>query len=177
MIYHFRAISNESDDFILDIAIDSKLRFIDLHNFIQEVLKFDTTQITSFFVTDEDWNKEQEITLVDMMEVDGPHVMDAVQIEELITKRKQRLLYAFDLFAERVLFMELTQIDGGTLNHPICTRKDGTPPIQFLDPLELEEIDIENLIENENDDDDFSGMDSGFPEDLPDEDFNPDDYY
>ncbi len=134
MIYHFRVISNESDDFIFEIAIDSKTLFVDLHNYIQSELDFDKSQITSFFLTDEDWNKEIEITLLDMM-VDSEHhkVMDQVMLEDLLTQPKQRLLYTFDIIADRVLFMELIEINQGNLDKPACLRKEGTPPPPFTD--------------------------------------------
>ncbi|TCO07094.1 IS1096 element passenger TnpR family protein [Natronoflexus pectinivorans] len=179
MIYFFRAISNESDDFILDIAIDSKSTFLDLHQFIQQKLNFDPAQMTSFFLTDENWNKEQEITLIDMMEEEGTVlVMDKVRLEDLITDTKQRVLYAFDLFAERVLFMELTNIDGGNLKEPVCTRMEGTPPPQFSE----EGFNFDDALEadaflSDDDMDDIIREGGDFPDDLSDEDFDPDEFY
>lgn len=177
MIYFFRAISNESDDFLIDIAIDSGSRFLDLHNFIQQRLDYDSTQMASFFVTDDEWNKEQEITLIDMMEEEsGCLVMDKVALEDLLRDKKQRLLYAFDLFAERVLFMELTQIDGGSLKQPVCTRQEGTPPPQFLDEdFSLDALEEEEIYNDELDD--FYNTDDEFPDQYSDEDLDPDNYY
>lgn len=134
MIYNFRVISNEVDDFIFEIAIDSKVRFVDLHSFIQKELSFDSSQITSFFITDADWNKEIEITLLDMMEESDWHkVMDQVSLEDLLSQTRQRLLYTFDVFADRVLFMELTAMEEGNLQKPVCLRKEGTPPAAVAD--------------------------------------------
>lgn len=132
MIYHFRVISNEVDDFIFEIAIDSNVLFIDLHTYIQKELGYDSSQITSFFITDDEWNKEIEVTLLDMLGDSEYHrVMDQVRLEDLLTQSKQRLLYAFDLLADRVLFMELAELKKGKLDTPLCLRLEGTPPPQF----------------------------------------------
>src|SRR5690554_1351866 len=93
MIYFFRAISNESDDFLFDLAMGGSATFLDLHQTIQQHLNFDATQMTSFFLTDEDWQKEKELTLLDMSDGGEGAVMDAVKLEDLLTAPKQRLLY------------------------------------------------------------------------------------
>jgi hypothetical protein len=137
MIYHFRVISNEVDDFIFDLAIDSNQLFIDLHTYIQQELGFDPSQLTSFFITDDEWNKEIEITQLDMLgNSDLIRVMDQVKLEELLTQAKQRLLYAFDLLTDRVLFMELTEIKAGSLATCSTLRREGAnPPPVVEDPL------------------------------------------
>jgi hypothetical protein len=178
MIYYFRAITNELDDFVLDIAIDSNALFLDLHLFIQSMLDYDDQQMTSFFITDDEWHKEQEITLIDMMEEQSASlVMDQIKLEDLITDVKQRMLYAFDLFVERVLFMELTHVEQGSLKQPVCTRKTGSPPPQLLEDNFSFDNDISEdpfLADDELDDyfeqDDFDG-------DYPDEEIDPDSYY
>jgi len=150
MIYHFRAISNESDDFIIEIAIDGSSPFVKLHELLQEKLGFDKGQMASFFMTDSEWNKELEITLINMMdEEDGSLVMDKVAIEDMVHETRQRMLYVFDLFSERVLFMELTRVDEGHVKRPTCTRFEGTPPAQLQWP-EAQEPGF--------DDDDFNVM-------------------
>ncbi len=156
MIYHLRALSNESDDFVLDIAIDSQFTFMELHDFIQEKLDYDPSHMASFFTTDEDWNKEHEITLMDMGEGNNcTFCMENTHLSDLLTRQKQRILYTFDLFSERVLFIELAQIDKGKLQFPVCTKLLGTPPAQFLESdfsLDVQEIDNGLLYDDDMDD-------------------------
>lgn len=103
--------------------------------------------------------------------------MDAVKLEDLLTAPKQRLLYAFDLFAERVLFMELTHITEGDLETPRVVRLEGTPPPQFAE----EAFDFE--AEEDFMDDDLYADDLGedfpddFSDDFPDMGEAPEDYY
>ena len=155
MIYHLRALSNESDDFVLDIAIDSQFTFLELHDFIQEKLDYDPSHMASFFTTDADWNKEHEITLIDMdEEAENTSCMDRTHLEDLLTQPKQRILYAFDLFSERVLFMELSQIDEGKLQFPVCTKLQGITPEQFSESdfsMDVEGIDNDSFYDDTDD--------------------------
>jgi desulfoferrodoxin (superoxide reductase-like protein) len=178
MIYFFRAISNESDDFLFDIAINSDAKFVDLHHFIQKQLNFDPAQMTSFFLTDEDWQKEKEITLIDMMmDDDSAEVMDKVSLGELLNEPKQRLLYAFDLFAERVLFMELTDITEGSVKETIAVRIEGTPPPQFSEEGFSFDLDLASDVYDEDEMDDFLSFGDDLPEDYADEDDGMNDFY
>ena len=64
MVYRFTIISDEVDDFIREIQIDSEATFFELHEAILKAAKYNDDQLTSFFTCDEDWEKEQEITLL-----------------------------------------------------------------------------------------------------------------
>ena len=63
MIYRFTIISDEVDDFVREILIDSEATFFELLQAILEAAKYKDDQMTSFFICDEDWEKEQEFTL------------------------------------------------------------------------------------------------------------------
>ncbi|PWD98032.1 IS1096 element passenger TnpR family protein [Marinilabilia rubra] len=158
MIYKFRIISSEHDDFIREVAIDSKAEFLSLHNFIVEELGYEKGQMTSFFLTDQNWHKEIEVTLLDMEEGQNPDrkVMDKVKLGELLTEKKQRLLYVFDQFAERSLFLELFSIMDGETEHPLCIRRNGEPPKQFdhsaMASGDLEDIDLNELLGDDDPD-------------------------
>jgi len=168
MNYHFRIISNESEKFIFEILIDSDAYFIDFHKFIQEKLNFDKSQITSFFITDYEWNKDLEITLLDMMDGEGENlVMDKVRLNELINNKKQRLLYVFDMFSDRLLFIELIDINNKKIKTPACLRLEGEPPKPVADNFDNEETVEEEPFEN--------SLDERF-EDSYDDDFDSDDY-
>jgi hypothetical protein len=180
MNYHFRIISNEVEDFIFEILINSNDYFIDLYHFIQENLNFDNSQISSFFITDSDWNKEREITLLDMMAGEGDNlVMDKVRLSELITNKRQRMLYVFDLFADRCLFIELTDINNKRIKTPVCLRLEGEPPKPVSEDFDinLDEIindnDFDESIEDLYDDDDYDNDDYDVSESFN----NEEDYY
>lgn len=62
MIYRFTIISDEVDDFVREIQIDPEATFFDLHEAILKAANYTNDQMTSFFICDDDWEKEKEIT-------------------------------------------------------------------------------------------------------------------
>jgi hypothetical protein len=115
MIYKFTVLSDEVDNFVRVIKIDPEATFFDLHNTILESVKYDKNQMTSFFICSDEWEKEQEVTLIEMdssSEYDNL-VMDKTKLEELLDDEKQKLLYVFDMISDRAFFIELTEIIPG----------------------------------------------------------------
>ena len=69
MIYRFTIISDEVDDFVREIQIDPEATFFDLHEAILKAANYTNDQMTSFFICDDDWEKEKEITLEESFEI------------------------------------------------------------------------------------------------------------
>ena len=63
MIYRFTIISDEVDDFVREIQIDPEATFFDLHEAILKAANYTNDQMTSFFICDDDWEKEKEENL------------------------------------------------------------------------------------------------------------------
>lgn len=172
MIYTFRIISAENKDFICEVDIDSQSLFIDFHNFLNSEMAFDPGEMASFFLTDRGWQKQTEITLLNMMEDEYENilVMSETRIGDLITEKKQRLLYVFDLFAERILFMELIDMREGEIKQPDCVRREGEAPPPFLrETLEDTEItESDYSFDDPGDDDPYDDDDIYGDDDQPD---------
>ena len=137
MVYKFRIISDEVDDFLREIKIDSEASYFDFHEAILKSTGYKDDQMTSFFICDDDWEKEIEVTLEDMgnsSSEEDSFVMKDTPLSELVEDEKQKLIYVFDPLAERVFFIELSEIiTGKDLEHAICSRKEGNPPQQTVD--------------------------------------------
>lgn len=136
MIYKLRLLSSEQDDFIRDFEVRSDQTFYDLHMAIQKNCQYDTSQIASFFLCNNEWEKEEEITLFDLSEEEckGSLVMDNSLFSEHLTGLKQKLLYVFDIFNERAFFIEVVEIRDivPLKSYPVCTLSQGSPPVQIL---------------------------------------------
>lgn len=137
MVYKFRIISDEVDDFLREIKIDSEASFYDLHEAILKSAGYKDDQMTSFFICDDDWEKETEITLEDMGQSsseEDTYVMKDTRLNELLEDEKQKMLYVFDPLSERVFFIELSEIiTGKDLDKAVCSRKTGDAPKQIID--------------------------------------------
>ena len=66
MIYKFVLVSDEEPDFMREISINSDANFSELHEAILNSVNYDSGAITSFFICNDEWEKEQEITLIEM---------------------------------------------------------------------------------------------------------------
>lgn len=140
MIYRFTIISDEVDDFVREIQIDPEATFFDLHEAILKAANYTNDQMTSFFICDDDWEKEKEVTLEEMD--DNPEmdswVMKETTISELVEDEKQKLLYVFDYMTERCFFIELSEIiTGKEMTGAKCTKKSGDAPKQTVDFEEM----------------------------------------
>ena len=59
MIYRFTIISDEVDDFVREIQIDPEATFYDFHEAILKSAGYTNDQMTSFFICDDDWERER----------------------------------------------------------------------------------------------------------------------
>lgn len=155
MVYHFLIISGENEDFVREILIDGDSLFLDFHKAIQESVAYDQGQLASFFISDDDWEKGEEITLMQMDETAESHLMDQVKLSEYIKEPKDKLIYTFDFFGNRGFFVELLSVSKErTLEAPALVREEGEAPEQIAlgDLVGLSDDDMFDL----GDEDDFS---------------------
>jgi hypothetical protein len=155
MIYKFRMISGDQQAFLRDYEVDSNQTFFELHKIIQNNLKFDSAQLASFFLADENWNKGLELTLIDMENEGGPAAipMDSVKIKEIIKEKKERLLYVYDILTDNSFFIELMDIypPDCSVKYPICKTSIGEPPLQSdVSVSEIEENPIDDIFNEYN---------------------------
>ena len=164
MVLKFRLISNEQDDFIRDFEFLDDQTFFQFHMAVQENLHFDKSQIASFFICNENWEKEQEITLFELSDEENASVlvMDNTLIGDHVSKVNDKLLYVFDVFNERLFFIELVETSrpDPSRHYPRCTFERGKAPQQILiDPIFYNSKEL-------NDIQDY--YDSFYSEDIPD---------
>lgn len=152
MVYKFRILSDEVDNFVREIAIDSDALFLDLHQAILDCTQFSADQMCSFFICNDDWEKETEVTLIEMdnnPEVDS-WIMSETRLSELVDDEGQKLLYVFDYLTERALFVELFQlIPNRELKNAKCLLSEGEPPIQQSD---LNDVGLDTALKTNIDD-------------------------
>ena len=136
MVYRFIIISDEADGFMREIQIDSDAKFLELNNLILESCGYESNQMTSFTICENGWEKGQEITLEEM-DTDADedsYIMAETRLSDFLEDEKQHLLFTFDPLADRVFFIELSEIKTGkTLPQGKVTRSLGEPPVQTLD--------------------------------------------
>ena len=132
MVYKFVVLSDEDESFVREFEFLENHTLMDFHNLLQEELEFDKSQMASFYLATDNWEKEEEFTLFDMGT--GSSTMDDAVLEDIIFRKNQKLLYVFDFFNERALFVEYTgeaeEVD--SREYPVCTNSKGIPPKQVV---------------------------------------------
>ena len=166
MIFTFRIVSDEVDNFKREIKIDASSTFLDFKNVLCESVGYDKEQLSSFFLCNRDWEKEKEITFEDMGADDDQDVwlMDESVLADFIEDEGQKLLYVFDYITERMFFIEMTELmTGRSLKDPLCTLSLGTPPPETIDIDEFDaKVDAKHAAATASTDldEDFYGADS-----------------
>jgi hypothetical protein len=142
-IYRFRVALEDNEDIYRDIDIRSAQTFEQFHEAIQEAFKFDNKHSASFFVSDDYWRKNQEVTLrkedlpLDEEEirkkVDPKKLMSEVKIAKFIEQPHQRFIYVFDTNAQWSFLIEMLKIadENPKLKYPAITRTVGNAPKQY----------------------------------------------
>ena len=125
-----------------EIEVDSENTFLELRNCILESVGYTKDELDSFFMCNDDWEMEEEITLEDMGNTSSDRdtwLMENTPVSELIEDEGQKLVFQFDYMTERGFFMELKEIiPGRNLVGPICTMKRGKAPKQFKEVDDFE---------------------------------------
>lgn len=145
MIFNFRLVSDEVDNFKREIEIDADDTFLDLRNAICDAVQYDRSEMCSFFLCDDSWEKEKEISLEDMGtdSDEDTYLMDECILSDYLDDEGQKLMFVFDYMTDRAFFLQLKKIiTGKSLKDPVCTLSMGKAPDQHIDMKRFEaEID------------------------------------
>ena len=112
-IYKFRILVESEDVIFKDIEIKSTQNFEDLHEMIVAAYGFDNSQMASFYLSNEQWEKGQEIALFDMNVAEEESkilVMADTPINTQTNCIGAHLMYAYDFLNMTNFFIELIEI-------------------------------------------------------------------
>jgi hypothetical protein len=154
-VYKFKVFFEDHEDIIRVIEIKSTQTFFDLHKAILNSIGFDQKQMASFYMSNDSWKKNQEITLEDMSDDDDESpklpIMKKAQLHDYIDDPHQKIIFVYDFIEMWTLRLELTGIEmkeKSGVKYPCCTKSVGPAPKQYdkiqrfglVDDDEFEEI-------------------------------------
>lgn len=163
MIYRFRVIlDNDTDeDVFRDLEIKESDSLEDLHNAIIQSFGFDGTEMASFYVSDEQWNQGEEISLFDLSENGSAKLMHNTKIKEVVFEMQPKLIYVYDFFNLWTFYVELAEIveemDGFT--YPNLLFSKGQIPDVAPEKIFEADDDEFNEFEDDLDIDDYDNLD------------------
>ena len=151
MIFVFEISSTDAPDFRRLIHIDPDQTFEDFHQVLQRTCNFDHSQLASFFLTDDLWRKNIEITSLDSGKSTPKLIsMRTTKLKDHLSKVGQKLIYVFDYFNDRFLYVELKELNmKADLREPFVAYEKGIAPSQFL-VNDYENADVDVMVANDS---------------------------
>ncbi len=138
MIFKFRMLSDEAEDFVRDYEVPYDMNLADFHTYLRESVGYSPAEMASIFTSDAEWEKLREFTSEDMgLDGEGsgsdvPMPMERVSLGQIMHEKFGRLIYVFDIFNERQFFIELieTKFAEDGVEYPRIVTEEGEPPLQ-----------------------------------------------
>lgn len=140
-ILKIRVVLDHEDEVFRDIELEHKGSMEDLHECILAAFDISNDQMASFYVSDEQWNKGDEIALMDMGTSENPvALMSETQMVEQLEERS-RLLYVYDFLNLRIFYVEVLSLNDAEsgAEYPRVTLELGELP-KVEDPFSLESL-------------------------------------
>lgn len=135
MIYRFVVLSYDVDEFVREITIDSESTFLELRDAICDAVGYDKGVLSSFYITDDDWEPTSQI-VDDDLEPDSDASTDIEMMSRSVLRdhnfdQGQKLVFVFDIMTERYFNIELKElIPGKSQKTAKCTYSKGKAPKQ-----------------------------------------------
>lgn len=132
-VYKLRVTFEDYEDIYRDIEIRPSQTFFDLHQMILQSISFDNKHAASFFVSDEYWRKNDEITLLEEDLEAGVKLMKKVKISSTVVQPNQRYVYLYDKQALWSFLIEMIKLvpEDATVSYPRCVKTVGQAPKQY----------------------------------------------
>jgi hypothetical protein len=113
MIYRFRVVldNDTKEDIFRDIEIRKTDSLEDLHNVITQSFGFDGSEMASFYLSDDNWNQGEEISLFDMSEGGSDiQLMNEKSIDKTVSESSTKLIYVYDFLNMWTFLIELAEV-------------------------------------------------------------------
>lgn len=147
-----RVILNVKTDVLRDIIIDSKVTLKEMSDIISESFGFDSTEISTFHHTNEDWELLEEIKIFKIDESDIS--MENSPISDFLQFNGDKIIFIYDFLNYWTFFIELFDLDENVEDKFKfkCINSIGTVPSEA--PSEIHssiDQDVEdNIFENDD---------------------------
>jgi hypothetical protein len=160
-----RIVADTQEDIFADLRIHKENNFLTIHDFLVENFHLDKLEMSSFFYSNDDWDKGEEITLMNMNIGDDQTVkfMESITINEVFKEKKFKFLYVNDFLNMNIFYVEILKESDLENNETLkLLHKLGEyEPKKSEDILIMEDenklSEIEDIL-NEPEEDEFGGF-------------------
>ena len=93
-VLSIRVIAEQDTEVFRDVEVKADNTFLEFHETIKDAYDFNDNELGSFYLSDAEWNKGQEIVLEDLGEGDEkPFLMEDSKISDHIENLGDRMFY------------------------------------------------------------------------------------
>lgn len=140
-LFKLRVIMDTEQDVFRDIEIETESNFDSLHKALLDAFDFEQGEMASFYLSDEEWSKGLEISLMEMGGVDDDSLsMSTTILSDMIMKPGDKILYVYDFMRMWIFYIELMEVkkDKPSTIYPRVALVFGDAPSQ--DSKEFEDM-------------------------------------
>lgn len=160
-----RIVADTQEDIFADLRIHKENNFLTIHDFLVENFRLNKLEMSSFFYSNDDWDKGEEITLMNMNIGDDQTVkfMESITINEVFKEKKFKFLYVNDFLNMNIFYVEILKESDLENNETLkLLHKLGEYELKKSDDIlnsedENKLSEIEDIL-NEPEEDEFGGF-------------------
>lgn len=176
--FKFRVLldNSENEEIFRDILVSSEHTFSDFYNAIIDAFFFRGDQLASFYVSNNNWDKGREISLMDMdlsESPEAPLTMSDTQLGDIVVSEDQKFILVYDFLKMWCFLIDLVEVESAdSIDQPEIALSIGISPDEDSREVELENpfnesaedfnlgSEIDDIFNEFGDEDDFGGFEN-----------------
>jgi len=168
--YKFRVLLDNSnnEEIFRDILISKTDTFSDFYNCILKAFRFNGDQLASFYISNNSWDKGDEISLMDMG--DSGLNMDSTLLKDEIEVEDQKFILVYDFLKMWCFLIELIEVNSELLERPKVVLSIGVAPKEESREIDINEgfespsmelgSEFDDIFNEFDDEEDFGGFEN-----------------
>jgi hypothetical protein len=162
--------SEKNQEIFRDIEIDENENFETFYRTILKSFNFEGQEMGSFFMSNDEWDKGHEISLMDMRYSDEdeglPSVMSEAKLADFMEVEDQKIILVYDFLRMWIFLIELLDRTPNELDAPKMLLAVGVAPPEDSKMIQ------EDAYMGEGEDDELNEFDEDFEDGYDEEDFS-----
>ena len=107
MVLRIRVILNVEEDVLRDLEIDESSSMMEFHKTISSFFGFDSSEPSTFYKSNDEWERDEEIKIFKLDEDDK--VYSDSRVSEFISSEGDKLIYIYDFLNYWTFFIDVNK--------------------------------------------------------------------
>ncbi len=112
-VLKLRIVADTEEDIFADVLAKPSCNFLKLHHFIIDLFKLDKLEMASFYLSNDEWDKGEEITLFDMNSDEDEFSSMSMETTPIINiyQKTNKILYVHDFLNMNIFYVEILEVN------------------------------------------------------------------